>query len=141
MLEMVRSDILHIFNNAEKHSDNPFTVLAFHVDCYASFFKRNPAYGIVMLSETGMNVSRQIKPFTNRLIDDTKLIIQRIIQKGQKEKYFRNDILSDQLAFIYMSSLRFVLAKWYASEYEISIQEECLKIWSSLQLLFSNKEA
>ncbi|MGM0613851.1 MAG: TetR/AcrR family transcriptional regulator [Bacteroidota bacterium] len=138
-LEMVRADILHLFNKAERYSDNPISMLAYHINCYASFFHKNPAYGIILLSETGRNEARQLKPFLKILMDEAKTIIQRIIQKGQQTHYFRNDIMSDHLALIYMSSLRFTLAKWYASEYEMDIQSECTKIWNSLRLLFSNK--
>jgi hypothetical protein len=65
--------------------------------------------------------------------------LTKIFESGIKKGEIRNDIESDQLAFIFMASLRFIVTQWGLSDFGFDLNKKGKRLWKTLYHLLIKK--
>jgi AcrR family transcriptional regulator len=134
-LEMARADVMDVFLKARNSVKPTLDILEDIYVKQSAFFKSNPAYVIIILSEALYKELGFLKDIIRAIMNDSRIIIQELIEEGQKRNQIRKDIGSGQLTFIFMSALRNCINQWYLSDFETDIQSNCKQAWQTVSQL------
>ncbi|NOY76702.1 MAG: TetR/AcrR family transcriptional regulator [Calditrichaeota bacterium] len=95
-------------------------------------FKQNPAVASVIFSEELFLNERQLSEKVYEIMRNTQATIESIIQKGQEQGVFRNDIAPDQLALLLIGALRLTVTRWRLSQFSFDLKEEGDRLWDTI---------
>lgn len=60
-----------------------------------------------------------------------------IVQQGQKDSSIPTDVGQNQLASIFMGSMRFTIMQWRLTNYSNDLKKEGVLLWKTLEKLIS----
>ena len=100
-----------------------------------SRFVENPAVAAVIFSESIFQNDKQLSKKVFELIGKHEEVLTCIISKGQESGDFRNDIPCAHLVHIIIASIRYLVAKWRASEYNFDLVEQGMVLLKNIKLL------
>lgn len=134
-LKMARADVMDVFFKARESEQEPLKVLNNIYIRQSAFFESNPAYVVMILSEALYKELGFLKDNIRTIMNDSRIIIQELVEDGQKRNQVRKDISSAQLTFILMSALRNCINQWYLSDFETDIKFDCKLAWETVSQL------
>ena len=70
-----------------------------------------------------------------RIDSNKKIRVEKIISQGQTDGSIRNDIEPDQLASVFMGSMRFTILQWRLNNYNTDLRKEGDLLWVTLSNL------
>ena len=89
-----------------------------------SFFKTNPHFIVIVLSEGLLDNSEKIKNTILNLMQTNSLIFRKVIEEGQVSKVFNQHIDSDYLVHFTMGAFRLQMLKWKMENFHFDIEKK-----------------
>lgn len=100
------------------------------------FFKINPHFIVIVLSDGLMDNSEDIKNNIIKLIETNTAAIKTVIEDGQNAKIFNQDIEADSLVHFALATFRLQMLKWKLSNFSFDIEVAGMKTMTNLITLF-----
>ncbi len=96
------------------------------------FFKTNPHFLVIILSDGIIDISEEVKKNVQQLILLNFKTIENVIKTGQESNLFTNDIPTNDLVHIVGGALRLTLFRWKMSGYAFNLATEGINITNSI---------
>ncbi|MBE0650226.1 MAG: TetR/AcrR family transcriptional regulator [Bacteroidales bacterium] len=138
LLDYIESIMDSNFNGVKDLKIDPFEKIEKLIDSQLKFFADTPSYAVVILSD---GLYKNDKILYDKLFDIMKVsrsTFATIIEEGQKEGAIRNDVASDQIAFIILGSIRLNVNQWGLSGFSFDLQKKGKVIFHTLKTLIKN---
>lgn len=120
--------ILKAENNAEEK------FLALFLSQF-QFFKKNPHFIVIVLSDGLMDNSEDIKKSIKKLIETNFGAIKQIMIEGQQSKDFNQEMETESLVHFAMGSFRLQMLQWKLSNFSFDIEAQGMKTMTNLLTL------
>jgi AcrR family transcriptional regulator len=104
------------------------------------FFKKNPHFIIIVLSDGLMDSSEVVKSNIEKLIQTNAKSFLTMVESGQKTGDFTNTTEAGYLVHFIMGSFRLQMLKWKLSNFSFDIEEEGMKTMTNLLTLIKSKK-
>lgn len=98
-------------------------------------FSNHPAIVMVIFAETSFQYEEKLSKAVHNILTNKKERVVSIIEQGQKDGSIRTDIDANQLASIFMGSMRFTILQWRLNGYKQDLRKEGEQLWDSIQKL------
>jgi AcrR family transcriptional regulator len=105
------------------------------IDFQFGHFTKNPAVIMVIFSETSFQHDNVLSQIVSEIMKQKHLSVANIIGKGQEDGSIRSDISKEQLATVFMGSMRFTILRWRLSNFQFDLLPEGTQLWSTIELL------
>ncbi len=99
------------------------------------FFKKNPHFIVIVLSDGLMDNSENIKSSIKKLIETNFLTIKKIMIEGQQSKLFNQEMEADSLVHFAMGTFRLQMLQWKLSNFNFDIELKGMKTMNDLLTL------
>ncbi len=132
ILEIFDNDKKHFMDNIKDSDKSPLEQLELIFKLRFKFFNENPAIASVIFSEELFRNDPRLSRKVFQIMQSNQAIVHEIIKAGQKQKQIRNDIETQELAFILIGALRLVVTKWRLSNFGFNLEREGKKLWRSI---------
>jgi TetR/AcrR family transcriptional regulator, fatty acid metabolism regulator protein len=103
------------------------------------FFKINPHFIIIVLSEGLLDNSDTIKVNIQELMQANAKAFKTLIENGQKASIFTSLIEADYLVHFIMGSFRLQMLKWKLGNFSFDIEKNGMETMTKLLMLIRNK--
>ena len=120
--------ILKAENNAEEK------FLALFLSQF-QFFKKNPHFIVIVLSDGLMDNSEDIKKSIKKLIETNFAALKKIMTDGQESKLFNQEMEADSLVHFAMGTFRLQMLQWKLSNFNFDIEVKGMKTMTHLLTL------
>ncbi len=120
--------ILKAENNAEEK------FLALFLSQF-QFFKKNPHFIVIVLSDGLMDNSEDIKKSIKKLIETNFAALKKIMTDGQESKLFNQEMEADSLVHFAMGTFRLQMLQWKLSNFNFDIEAKGMKTMTDLLTL------
>jgi AcrR family transcriptional regulator len=99
------------------------------MDHHLVYFQNNPATAAVIFSEEIFQGNAELVQKVNRLVERRINIIAKFIETAQEEGRFRRDLIAEDMAYIFLGSLRFLVTAWRLGgfSYDLTTKGRSLK--------------
>lgn len=108
------------------------------IDFQFEHFSNHPAIVMVIFAETSFQYEEKLSNAVQNILKNKKQRVVSIIEQGQNDGSIRSDVDVNQLASIFMGSMRFTILQWRLNNYNFDLKKEGNALWSTLQILLSN---
>ena len=92
------------------------------LDGHLNYFHANPATAAVIFSEEIFQYDSTLAQKINSLVERRIRVITKFIESAQAEGKFRLDLNADDVAYIFLGSLRFLVTTWRLSGFKDDIR-------------------
>jgi len=99
------------------------------------FFKTNPHFIVIVLSDGLMDNSEDIKNSIKKLIETNFGALKRIMIEGQESNLFNQEMEAESLVHFSMGSFRLQMLQWKLSNFSFDIETQGLKTMTNLLTL------
>lgn len=120
--------ILKAENNAEEK------FLALFLSQF-QFFKKNPHFIVIVLSDGLMDNSEDIKKSIKKLIETNFAALKKIMTDGQESKLFNQEMEADSLVHFAMGTFRLQMLQWKLSNFNFDIEAKGMNTMTDLLTL------
>lgn len=107
------------------------------IDFQFEHFSNHPAIVMVIFAETSFQYEEKLSIAVHHILTNKKERVVRIIQQGQKDGSIRSDVDQNQLASVFMGSMRFTILQWRLNNYSNDLKREGESLWATLEKLIS----
>lgn len=101
-------------------------------------FSIHPAIVMVIFAETSFQYEEKLSKAVNNILINKKQRVVNIIELGQKDGSLRKDIEPDQLASIFMGSMRFTILQWRLNSYQSNLKKDGDLLWKTFKTLITH---
>ncbi|MBR9997331.1 MAG: TetR/AcrR family transcriptional regulator [Cyclobacteriaceae bacterium] len=111
-------------------------------DIYSSRFNKfaeNPSWVSVIFSEEIFKNEEKLSKKISSIIFQQEEVLIRIIKEGQAKNQIRDDADAIYLSTIILGSMRILVKKWELLKYAFDLRKEGEKLFTVLNVLFTNK--
>ncbi len=92
-------------------------------EIHLEYFEANPATAAVIFSEEIFQNDSKLSQEVKKLVDMRIKAATKIISAGQRQGNITNDFPAEDLAFIILGALRFLVTTWRLSDFSFSLKE------------------
>lgn len=100
-----------------------------------SFFKSNPHFIIIVLSDGIIDNTEEVKLEIQNLMRTNANHFKTIIQLGQKSKLFNDEIETESLVHFVMGTFRLQMLQWKLANFNFDIESQGMKTMTNLLTL------
>lgn len=94
------------------------------IDFQFEHFSNHPAIVMVIFAETSFQYEEKLSSAVHNILTNKKERVVSIIQQGQKDGSIRSDVDPNQLASVFMGSMRFTILQWRLNNYSNDLKKE-----------------
>lgn len=105
------------------------------IDFQFEHFSNHPAIVMVIFAETSFQYEEKLSSAVHNILTNKKERVVSIIQQGQKDGSIRPDADANQLAAIFMGSMRFTLLQWRLNNYQTNVKNDGQSLWATINML------
>lgn len=132
-----RQESLKVLNSIQKDSLSNKDKLQEFFLSRAQLFENNRELAIVVISVEFGKTAYRVREILDRLIEQHKAELQKIIKKACANGELRQDIRTESLFRMIFGSLRFLVYRWHLSEYSFSLKGQAVELWRDLDTVLS----
>ena len=103
-------------------------------------FAENPSYAIVILSDGLYKNEKVLHNKIFELMENAKSTYIKIIEEGKISGELREDVTSDQIAFIIMGSVRLAINQWSLSDFSFDLEERGNILFKTMKTLIQKSK-
>lgn len=118
--------------NTKQSPEGKFTTL---FKSQFSYFKQNPCFINIVLSDGLIDNSDEVKNAIQQLLQTNFIRFNSLIKEGQETGVFRTVIASEELVHIVMGTFRLQMLKWKLASFEFDIEVQGQKTMDSILAL------
>jgi len=111
-------------------------MLAF-IDGHLSYFQANPATAAVIFSEEIFQYDSTLAQKVNALVERRINVVSKFIKSAQKEGKFRTDLPAEDMAYVFLGSIRFLVTTWRLSGFQYDLLAKGRSMKSTLLQLIA----
>ncbi|WP_291064158.1 TetR/AcrR family transcriptional regulator C-terminal domain-containing protein, partial [Empedobacter sp. UBA3239] len=100
-----------------------------------SYFKQNPCFINIVLSDGLIDNSDEVKNAIQQLLQTNFIRFNSLIKGGQETGVFRTVIASEELVHIVMGTFRLQMLKWKLASFEFDVEVQGQKTMNSILAL------
>lgn len=104
------------------------------------FFKKNPHFIVIVLSDGLMDNSENIKNSIKKLIETNFLAIKKIMIEGQQSNLFNQETEADSLVHFAIGTFRLQMLQWKLSNFNFDIEVKGMKTMTDLLTLMKKQK-
>ncbi len=93
------------------------------IDIHLDYFEANPATATVIFSEEIFQNDFQLSKQVRKLVERRISIVTEMVEKGQKQGDISRDYPSQDLAFVILGGLRFLVTTWRLADFSFPLKE------------------
>jgi len=99
------------------------------MDGHLTYFQANPATATVIFSEEIFQYDSTLAKKVNALVEHRIEVITGFIEKAQADGKFRKDLVANDIAYVLLGSLRFMVTTWRLGgfKYDLTVRGESMK--------------
>jgi AcrR family transcriptional regulator len=101
-------------------------------------FSDHPSYAIVILSDGLYQNEPVLRERIFAIMDFAKKTFVQIVNEGKKSGEIRQDISTDQLAFVIMGSVRLMVNQWSLAGFDFDLRKHGRQLLKTITTLISN---
>jgi AcrR family transcriptional regulator len=135
LLDYLKSIIISHYNNVYELNLSSIERIKKMITGQLKIFAENPPYAIVILSDGLYKNERALHNKIFELMGNAKSIYIKIIEEGKIADEIREDVTSEQIAFIIMGSVRLAINQWSLSDFSFDLQERGNILFETLKTL------
>jgi AcrR family transcriptional regulator len=105
------------------------------IDFQFDHFSKHPAIVMVIFAETSFQYEEKLSSAVHNILKNKKERIVSIMQQGQKDCSIRPDVDPNQLASVFMGSMRFTILQWRLNNYSDDLKKEGTMLWQVIEKL------
>ncbi len=94
---------------------------------------------MVIFAETSFQYEEELSNAVRNIMINKKTRVENIIRLGQEDGSIRNDVAPEQLASIFMGSMRFTILQWRLNNYKADLKKEGELLWGAINALVSGR--
>lgn len=141
----ILSSLLHYYNQVLKSKidalsqaeDFGINKLKQVIDFQFAHFSKHPAIVMVIFAETSFQYEEELSNAVRNIMINKKTGVENIIRLGQEDGSIRIDVAPEQLASIFMGSMRFTILQWRLNNYKADLKKEGELLWGAIKALVS----
>jgi AcrR family transcriptional regulator len=137
-LNYLKEYVINNFRSIEKLDLSSTDKLKMLYSKQLESFTKNPSYIIVLLSDGIYKNNAVLRKIIYSIMQEAKQKLTKIFESGIKKGEIRNDIESDQMAFIFMASMRLIVTQWGLSDFGFDLNKKGERLWKTLNRLLIN---
>lgn len=100
-------------------------------------FSNHPAIVMVIFAETSFQYEEKLSSAVHNILTNKKERVVSIILQGHKDGSIRSDLDPNQLASIFMGSMRFTILQWRLNNYSNDLKKEGVLLWKTIKSLIT----
>ncbi len=136
ILEYYKDEIKDVMFGIIQDSTTGILKLEKIIEFLFNRFSSNPAIIMIVFAETSFQNDIQLSEQVHSILKQKKMVFEQVILKGQNDGSIRMDIQKEQLATIFMGSLRLTVLRWRLSNMNFDLNKEGDILWSALAKVF-----
>jgi AcrR family transcriptional regulator len=102
-------------------------------------FKANPALSVALFSEEMFHSDDHLTRKVFHIMNSVQSHILSILQEGYEKNSFRKDIPAQHMAILIMGTLRLLVTRWRLSNFEFDLEDEGIKLLTSLKKIIQRE--
>ncbi len=107
------------------------------IDGHLNYFQANPATAAVIFSEEIFQYDSVLAKKVNKLVERRIEVITKFVRAAQSEGKFKPELKADDIAYIFLGSLRFLVTTWRLGGFKYDIRVKGKSIKSTLLQLIN----
>jgi AcrR family transcriptional regulator len=123
LLDYLTSIIISHYNHTYRLNGSSIERIKEMIIGQLKIFAENPSYAIVILSDGLYKNERTLHNKIFELMENAKSTYIKIIDEGKCSGEVRNDVTSEQIAFIIMGGVRLTINQWSLSNFSFNLKE------------------
>lgn len=109
------------------------------IDFQFAHFSKHPAIVMVIFAETSFQYEEELSDAVRNIMINKKTRVENIIRLGQEDGSIRSDVEPEQLASIFMGSMRFTILLWRLNKHKADLKKEGELLWGAMKTLVSGQ--
>lgn len=109
------------------------------IDFQFAHFSKHPAIVMVIFAETSFQYEEELSDAVRNIMINKKTRVENIIRLGQEDGSIRSDVEPEQLASIFMGSMRFTILLWRLNNHKADLKKEGELLWGAMKTLVSGQ--
>jgi len=138
LLDTIKKNITNSYAKRAQSDKIAFERLKDIVTYQFDSFSSNPSYAIVILSDGLYQNEPVLRERIFSIMEFVKMIFIQIIDDGKQSGEFRDDISSNQLAFVIMGSVRLMINQWSLSGFNFDLRIQGAELLKTITTLINN---
>ncbi len=139
LLDFLGNIIVTNYNHVSEMKVGSFDKIKAMMTGQLKLFAENPPYAIVILSDGLYKNEKELHDKIFQIMQKGKSTFVSIIEAGQQAGEIRNDISSDQIAFVIMGSIRLKVNQWSMSGFSFDLQKRGEILYHTIKTLIQTK--
>ncbi len=135
LLDYLKSIIISHYDNVYKLNLSSIERIKKMIMGQLKIFAENPPYAIVILSDGLYKNETALHNKIFELMGNAKATYIKIIEEGKIAGEIREDVTSEQIAFIIMGGVRLAINQWSLSDFSFDLQERGNILFETLKTL------
>ncbi|GEM54093.1 TetR family transcriptional regulator [Flavobacterium branchiophilum NBRC 15030 = ATCC 35035] len=136
LIRYLSHNIKERFSNiVQQHLDPEQKLLALFASQF-TFFKDNPHFIVIVLSDGILDNSESIKQEIMSLMQTNASIFKQIIAAGQQDHIFRSDLDLPFFVHVTMGTFRLQMLQWKLSNFSFDIEQKGMQTMQNLLVLY-----
>ncbi len=135
LLDYLESVMETNFSGVKDLEAGPFEKIEKLIDCQLKLFSETPSYAVVILSDGLYKNDQVLYGKLSNIMKSSRTTFVSIIGEGQRAGMIRQDVASDQIAFIIMGSIRLSVNQWALSGFGFDLEKRGKGLFQTLKTL------
>lgn len=103
-----------------------------------AFFSKNPHFVVAVFSDGLMEASPKINEAILRIMQVKMKHLMPVIMQGQQQRFFTNQITTEELIHIIMGSFRLQMFKWRLANFQFDIERQGENMLKAILTIIKN---
>lgn len=104
-----------------------------------SFFKNNPHFIVIVLSDSLIDNSSNIRSEILKLMQSNAGVFLKVVKDGQEKGQLSNEIEPEDLVHVIIGSFRLQMLKWKLADFSFDIEKKGMKTMETVLSLIKTK--
>ena len=123
LLDFLGLIVISHYENVSNLKVSPFEKIEKMISGQLKIFAENPSYAIVILSDGLYKNEKSLYEKIFKIMESAKSSFINIIDEGKSTGEIREDVTSEQIAFVIMGSVRLTINQWSLSGFSFDLKK------------------
>jgi len=124
LLDFLGLIVISHYENVSNLKVSPFEKIEKMISGQLKIFAENPSYAIVILSDGLYKNEKSLYEKIFKIMESAKSSFINIIDEGKSTGEIREDVTSEQIAFVIMGSVRLTINQWSLSGFSFDLKKK-----------------
>ena len=140
LLDFLGFIIISHYENVYRLKASSFERINKMITGQLKIFAENPSYAVVILSDGLYKNEKTLYDRIFKIMENAKSAFIKIINEGKISGEIRDDVTSDQIAFVIMGSVRLTVNQWSLSGFSFDLQKRGNILFKTIKTLIKKSK-